>query len=340
MPRLAIIGLGLIGASIGLALKRADIKGLEISGFDIEYGVGGKARKRGAIDVDARSIPQAVDGAAIVVVATPISQVKETFETLAASLGEGATVTDTASAKGDVIRWANELLPDYVTFVGGHPIAGSEKSGVDAADAGLFQGRAWALTPGVHAHERALRAIETLITIMGAQPVIIDPAEHDSYMAAMSHVPLIAATALFSLARESQAWQDLGVLAGPGFRDTTRLASTNPSLSHDICLTNRENLLHWLDRYIEELRRYRNLITDETQQQLYQAFVRTAVERDTFIQHPPRREPPAGPGDDTSAGERMLSFMVGEFLVRRTKEIERMVERRAENGGSGDPKRR
>src|SRR3972149_9825497 len=204
MPRLAIIGLGLIGGSLGLALKRAKLRDLEIAGFDLEWGVGGNARRKGVIDVESRSLAGVAEGAAVVVVATPISQIKGVFEEIAPSLGEGAVVTDTASTKLNVLRWAEELLPEHVSFVGGHPIAGKEMSGLEAADASLFEDRPWAVTPSVSASQSAISAVENMITLVGARPVLIDAAEHDSYLAAISHVPLVAAAALFSLAKDSR----------------------------------------------------------------------------------------------------------------------------------------
>jgi prephenate dehydrogenase len=328
MPRLAIIGLGLIGGSLGLALKQAKLKDLEIAGYDAGWDVGARARKMGAIDRDARSPAEAVEGAAVVVVATPISVVPKVFEDIADALGDGAVVTDTASTKRQVLQWAQDLLPDRVSFVGGHPIAGKETPGLDAADATLFEGRPWALCPSVDATENAIKTIENLIALTGAHSVLIDAAEHDSYLAAVSHLPLIAASALFSLASEGKAWPELAQLAGPGFRDTTRLASTSPDMSHDISLTNRENLIHWLDRYLEELRRYRDLIAKaETQENLAEAFARVQAARDAFLESPPERPGPSAPVDMMSAGDRMLSFMVGEYVVRRTKEVQQMIER-------------
>jgi prephenate dehydrogenase len=267
------------------------------------------------------------------VVATPILQMREVFELIAPALGEGAVVTDTASTKREVLRWAEELLPESVSFVGGHPIAGKERAGLVAADAALFQGRPWAVVPSVRATEQAVRTVENLIAALGAQPVLIDAEEHDSYLAAVSHLPLMASIALFSLASGSQAWADLALLAGPGFRDVTRLASSSPDLSHDICLTNRENLLHWLDRYSDELRRLRDLIAreGEGQEELLRTFAKAQTARDAFLRAPPERAQPAQEADRLTAGERMLSFMVGEYVVRRTKEITEALER-----GSGD----
>lgn len=327
MPRLAIIGLGLIGGSLGLALKRHELKDLEIVGHDVEFGVNGRARKRGAIDREARHPAQAVEGAAVVVLAMPILQLRTVLEQIAPALGEHAVVTDTASTKVDSLRWAKELLPEHVDFVGGHPIAGKELSGIDAAEAALFEGRPWAITPDADTRERAIKTVENLALLVGARPVLIDAEEHDSYMAALSHLPLVAATALFSLAAGSQAWPELASLAGPGFRDTTRLASTSPDLSHDIALTNRDHLLHWLDRYGEELRRLRDMIADDAaREQLIEAFAKAQTDRDAFLAAPPSRQQEQV--DVGSVGDRMMSFMVGEYVVRRTKEVQELMEKR------------
>jgi prephenate dehydrogenase len=173
-----------------------------------------------------------------------------------------------------------------------------------------------------------VRAIENLVRIVGATPVLVDAAEHDSYMAAVSHLPLIAATALFSLTSESKAWPELASLSGPGFRDTTRLASTNPELSHDICLTNEENLLHWLDRYIEELRRYRQLIAEGGEKgELYKQLVKAQSARDASLERPPEHPRASEGAQVMSAGDAMLQFMMGEYFVRRSKQIERLAER-------------
>ena len=168
-----------------------------------------------------------------------------------------------------------------------------------------------------------------MVTLTGARPAIIDAAEHDSYLAAVSHLPLVISTALFSLASGSQAWPELAAVAGPGFRGATRLASSSPALSHDISLTNRENLLHWLDRFGEELARFRKLIEDSgNQEDLFEAFATVQAARDAFLEAPPEKPGPDRPVDQTSAGERMLSFMVGDFVVRRTKEVQKLMDDR------------
>jgi len=331
MVRLTIIGLGLIGGSLGLALKRAGLTNLEVAGFDIEWGVAPRARRNGVIDRDARDLESAVEGASLVVIATPISHVAKVLEAIAPLLGEQTVVTDTASTKRDIVHAAERLLPEGVSFVGGHPVAGKEHAGLDAADAALFDGRAWAVTPSVHATEKAIKTVENMIALAGAQPVLIDAAEHDSYMAALSHLPLVVSTALFSLAKSSSAWEDLAVLAGPGFRDITRLASTDPALSNDIVSTNRDNLLHWLDRMIEELRSARAMIADAEQGERLAAMFKSVQEaRDAFIERPPVRKAPETEKERTSAGERFMSFMMGEYLMRGAKKAEEYIREREE----------
>jgi prephenate dehydrogenase len=333
MPRLAIIGLGLIGGSLGFAIKRAQPAGLEVVGFDRERGIGGRARKSGAIDIDARDPASAVEGAAISVIATPISQVRTAFEAIAPALGEGAVVTDTASTKGDVIRWARECLPDGVSFVGGHPMAGKETSGLAAAEASLFEAKPWVITPSPDTPIRAIQTVESLVRLVGARPVVVDPLEHDTYVAAVSHLPLVVASAMFALLSGSQAWPDLAALAGPGFRDTTRLASTDPDLSHDIALTNRENIIHWLDRLIDELRRWRLLIADESRaEDLAKVLFEAQAKRDAFLESPPKHPEPDSENQTLTSGEQMLSFMMGEYVVRRTKEMSELMEGKADEG--------
>jgi prephenate dehydrogenase len=323
----AIIGLGLIGGSLGLALKRADLKGLRVVGYDREWGVGGRAARAGAIDRSVRDVASAVRDASLVVIATPIVGTRGVIEEMAAEVGEGCVVTDTGSTKTDVMAWADELLPEHVHFVGGHPMAGKERSGLDAAEATLFEGAAYCIVPSVRADERAVKSVMAMAEVVGARPLFMDPQEHDSYVAAVSHLPLLLSTALFTLASESQAWPDMAGLAGGGFRDLTRLASGDPEMSHDICLTNRENLLHWLDRFRDELAQYRELVKHD-EEGLFKAFARAQMNRDTFLQRPQDLRPAAPEAETMSAGERMLSFLVGEHWIRRAKEMGRVVEER------------
>ena len=335
MEKIAIVGLGLIGASLGLALKRAGLDDVELVGYDKEWGVGGRAEKRGAIDRTARDLPSAVRDASLVILATPILAMREVMEAMAPALREGCVVTDTGSTKAQVLRWAKELLPAHVHFVGGHPMAGKESSGLDAAEADLFRDAPYCVVPSVDAEERAINAVLALIAAVGAYPVFLDANEHDSYVAAVSHLPMVLAAALFSLVRGSQAWPEMSALAAGGFRDTTRLAASDPGLSHDICLTNREAVLHWLDRLAAELGRFRELV-EGSEEELFKTFARIQLDREDYLRQPrePARQPPSTPeAEGLSAGERMAALLVGERWVRRMREMGRVADERSRERG-------
>jgi len=322
LARIAIIGLGLIGGSLGLALKRA-LRDVEFVGFSRSRETREKARRMGAIDRAASGPADAVRDAAIVIIATPIAAIPETMELIAPALSENCVVTDAASTKGQVMRWAQELLPHHVDFVGGHPMAGKETSGIDVADAALFQDRAYCIVPAVGAKESAVNTVVGLADLIGASPVFMDAEEHDSYVAAISHLPLVMSTALFSLVRDSAAWPELAQLASSGFRDVTRLASGNPEMSEDICRTNVENIVHWLDRMIAEIRKYRDLIRGDDEDALFQTFARVQRERDAFLAGGPKPRLPERP---TEAGISFSDLLMGHWAASRTREVMKAVE--------------
>lgn len=257
--RVAIIGLGLIGGSIGLALHRAKAA-QQIAGYDLGKGINDRTRRVGAIDQPCGSVADAVRGAEIVILATPIGAIRSLLQNIAPSLTPGAVVTDVASTKAQVISWAEEFLPSSLSFVGGHPMAGKELQGVEAADATLFQNRIYCLTPTPRTHPAAINKVSMLVEALGARVRFLEPAEHDGQVAGVSHLPFIASIALMNAIGGGSAWGDAALLATSGFRDMTRLAAGSPEMHRDICLTNSEALTRWLDEYITTLSTLRNRI--------------------------------------------------------------------------------
>ena len=329
MGTLAIIGLGLIGGSMGLALKRAEPENTEVIGYDRDVDVMMRAHQFGAVQRTTRTAADAAGEANIVIICTPTISVRRVMEEIAPHLRKGTVVTDTASTKGEVSRWARETLPPGVFFVGGHPMAGKEKSGPQAAEESLFDARPYCIVPSVTASEGAVNAVVGLARAIGAEPFFLDPEEHDSYAAAISHVPLVASIALFNLARNSAAWPELASMAGPGFRDLTRLASGEPEMSHDIFLTNRRNLRHWLDRYIEQLQGVAAMIEDEEEggsENLFKALVETQMARDDFLTSPPKHESSLPDTELPGAGEAFMNMMAGTLWNQRAKEITGAIE--------------
>ena len=190
-------------------------------------------------------------------------------------------VTDTGSTKAQVLVWANDLLPRTVSFVGGHPMAGKSQS-IEAAEADLFKDATWCVTPSVHASEDAIRNVLGLIAALNAEPYFIDPAEHDAYVAGVSHLPFIAAISLINAVTSDTAWRDMRTLAATGLKDTTRLALGSPEMHRDIAMTNRDAIVRWMDRYIEELHALRSELAeggDDLSKSVHERFERAQDER-------------------------------------------------------------
>jgi prephenate dehydrogenase len=275
--RVAIIGLGLIGGSIGLALHRA--KGArEVTGYDLGKGICDRARKSGAIDQPYMALADAVKGAELIILATPVGAMRALLQDMAPHLSPGAVVTDVASTKAQVISWAEEFLPTTVSFVGGHPMTGKEVSGVEAADASLFRNRIYCLTPTARTRPAAINRVSSLVEMLGARVRFLEPAEHDGQVASVSHLPFVASIALVETITNGPAWGDASLLAASGFRDMSRLAAGNPEMYRDICLTNSEAITHWLNAYIATLTQLRDRIAAHDKD-LNDTFARVQQER-------------------------------------------------------------
>jgi prephenate dehydrogenase len=330
MGTLAIIGLGLIGGSMGLALKRAEPEKTEVIGYERDPERAVQAHRAGAVQRLAPSAAAAAAEANLVIIATPIINVRKVFEEIAPVLKPGTIVTDTASTKAEVERWARDTLPAGVHFVGGHPMAGKEQTGPAAAEAALFDERPYCIVPGVMASGGAVEQVVSLAEAVGARPFFLDADEHDAYAAAISHVPLAVSVALFNLARGSAAWPELANMAGPGFRDLTRLTSGSPEMAHDIFLTNRSHVSHWLERYISELQRLAALIHTEESEPLFRFLAEAQIERDNYLENPPKREEPNAGGDVElpSSGTAFVNMMAGELWQQRAKDITDTLETR------------
>ncbi|MFW6126196.1 MAG: prephenate dehydrogenase [Chloroflexota bacterium] len=257
--RIAVVGLGLIGGSLGLALKRNGTD-MEVVGYARRAEVARVAVQRGAVDRAEGDLSAAVERAEVVFLATPVMAVREIMSGMASYLTEGCAVSDVGSTKAQVMAWADEFLPSSVSFIGGHPMAGKEVSGIEAADGELLRGCTYCLVPGRKAAKGAVERVEGLVRQMGASPLYIDAAEHDNLVAAISHLPMVLSAALVSMTMNSPLWPGMSRLAATGFRDVTRLASGSAEMTRDICLTNRDSLLAWLDEYVNELERWRRLI--------------------------------------------------------------------------------
>jgi prephenate dehydrogenase len=258
----AIIGLGLIGGSIGLALTQGKKPRWEIVGYSRRRETVAKALSIGAIDRGETNIRDAVRQAELIIIATPVLTVREIFAAVAPHLRPGCIVTDTASTKTQVMKWARELLPPTVNFIGGHPMAGRETYGIRAVEADLFRGCTYCLTPSAKASPESIDTVAGMTKKLGATPLLIDPQEHDDLVAGVSHLPILLSAALVSLTTENPSWSKMSKLASSGYHDLTRLASGNPEVNSHICLSNQEAIVDWIDKFSRELERYRQVVAE------------------------------------------------------------------------------
>ncbi|MBI2864450.1 MAG: prephenate dehydrogenase [Chloroflexi bacterium] len=315
MERVTIIGLGLIGGSLGLALKKAKVSGLEVVGYNRGPRACLKARKIGAVDKIVWNLGGAVKQSSLVVIAVPVVAVKDIMEAIAPHLPAGCVVTDTSSTKAQVMEWARDILPSSVHFVGGHPMAGKETPGIDGADAELFQDATYCLVPSVTAPSEAVDAVVELAQIVGAKHLFVDATEHDGFVAAISHLPLLMSAALVSLTTNSQSWREMARLASSGYRDVTRLASGDSTMGHDMCVTNKENIGRWIDALTEELGRFKTLMNEDGEQFRIE-LARAQLARDKWLAGKQTSELDAAVKVHGGTGETLMSFLVGQRLAR------------------------
>jgi prephenate dehydrogenase len=276
-----IVGLGLIGGSIGLALKAKTQ--LSIYGFDVDTSVAKRALEIGAIDSYVQKLEDIGLQANLIFIAAPIAQTSQTIKNLLPFLSPGAIVTDVASVKWGIVNEVEkELFNKNITFIAGHPMAGKETQGVDTADPKLFEGRPWVLIHNDNVSIKDYKEIEKIIALMGAETIRLDAETHDMAVASVSHLPLLVANTLLETVVENQLWDISSRLAAGGFRDTTRLASGNPQLHKDIVCANREKILFALSELEEKLREIRRLIESKDDENLVKFFEKNKNMRDQW----------------------------------------------------------
>jgi prephenate dehydrogenase len=252
-----VLGTGLIGGSVGLAARA---RGHVVCGYDPNEARLQRALEVGALDTAAPDFATAVSGADLVVVAVPVGRAADV---VVAVLDAGdAVVTDVGSVKAAVVRAVEAARPDDAArFVAGHPMAGSEQDGPDGADAEMFRGATWVLTPTPGTDPAAYEIVHDLAASFGADVLAVGPDHHDALVAVVSHVPQLAATTLMDVAaRLNEEHATLLRLAAGGFRDMTRIASGHPAIWPDICVANRDAIVAGLDDYLAALEQVRALV--------------------------------------------------------------------------------
>jgi len=278
--RMVIIGPGLVGGSLGLAVRKRRLAG-QVVGVGHRQTSIDRALARGSIDRGSLDPVSAVNGADAVILCTAVGLIGPMIEQLVDQLKPGCIVSDVGSTKAGIVRHAEEVLPTKVHFVGAHPIAGSERRGVDYADANLFQNHVCILTPTANTDGEALAKMQQLWTTVGARVLTLRPEQHDEILARTSHLPHVAAAALLA------ALEDTDVpFVGQGFRDTTRIGSGDPDLWVDILLANREGVLTALESFSGQLQQLREALEKNEAETLRDFLVRARDRRETKLTDP------------------------------------------------------
>jgi cyclohexadieny/prephenate dehydrogenase len=282
--RVAIVGLGLLGGSIGLAIAES-LPGTETTGFDSDPDVRRRAAERGLVGTVCETMAEAVADADLVILCVPVGAMAAVAQAMAGHLGPGALVSDTGSSKGSVQAALAEALPGQ-PVIPAHPVAGTERSGPDAGFASLFHNRWCILTPAADADPALVEALGEFWRALGASVVVMDAAHHDLVLAITSHLPHLIAYTIVGTASDLEQVTRSEVIkySAGGFRDFTRIAASDPTMWRDVFLANREAVLEMLQRFSEDLTALQRAIRWGDGDKLYDLFTRTRAIRRSIIE--------------------------------------------------------
>ncbi len=295
-----VVGLGLIGGSLAALMRASGFAG-EVRGFDSDAATRARALELGLVDSVSPVLAEALSGVGLVVVAVPTLAVESVLSAVREHAPRGVFITDVASVKGSVLDAARRVFGELPAgLVPGHPIAGSERSGVEAASPGLFRDHRVILTPHEGSAEQALDCVRQLWTLAGASVVCMGAHEHDRLLAFTSHLPHALAFTLVNVLSRQDASEDIFRFAAGGFRDFTRIASSDPVMWRDISLANRSALLDAIDEFAKGLSELRGAVEFSDGERLHAAFSAANGVRGRYLQtlvtaaHDPSAEPGEG----------------------------------------------
>ena len=260
--KICILGMGFIGGSIGMAVRKKKLAS-HVLGVSRKKETIRKALEKGAIDSGTTNLRESAADCDLLIVAVPVSIICGMAKKAIPYLKHGATITDIGSTKKEIVEEIDRLVPEDIGFVGSHPLAGSEKSGIDAAADSLFTKRTCIITPGHKSSEAIINKVKRFWESLTMHVVIMKPEEHDFILALTSHLPHLTAAGLVNMAEDFRQ-EDSRIISAiaSGFLDTTRIAGSSPALWHDICMSNRKAIVSTLKTYRELLRKIEMAIKD------------------------------------------------------------------------------
>ncbi len=280
--KITLIGVGLLGGSLGLAIKKHRVAD-GVEGYVRRPASVAECERVGAVDRATTDLASAVDGADFVVLCTPLAQMRGLTERMLPQLKREAIVTDVGSVKESVVRELEPMLSSAgVHFVGSHPMAGAETMGVSHARADLFQDAVCAVTPSRGAPSGATEKVEEFWRLVGARPVRLTSALHDELVSRSSHLPHVVAAELANYVLSPVHSKEQAMLCANGFRDTTRIASGSPEMWRDIALANRQHLARVLGVFIEDLQEFRHALDAVDEKAVAEFFEKAKERRDAW----------------------------------------------------------
>jgi prephenate dehydrogenase len=276
--RIALVGVGLLGGSLGLAIKERGLAA-RVAGYVRRATHAAQCEEAGVVNSAGTDLGRAVEQADLVILCTPIAQMAGLTTKMLPALKRGGIVTDVGSVKASVVSELEPLVSSAgAHFIGSHPMAGAEKMGVSAAHSHLFEGAICALTPTTNSHPDSVAQLEEFWTAVGARPLRLSPELHDDLVSRSSHLPHVVASELANYVLSPVHAKEQAMLCANGFRDTTRIASGSPEMWRDICLANRKNLARVLGVFIEDLQEFQ-LALEAQDMRTVEEFFRQAKER-------------------------------------------------------------
>ena len=280
--KITLVGVGLLGGSIGLAVKRRRLA-KSVTGYVRRAASVAECRKFGAVDLATRDLGVAVKDADLVILCTPLAQMRPLVKQLLPALKRGAIVTDVGSVKASVVRELESLVATAgAHFVGSHPMAGAEKTGVAAARADLFTDAVCVVTPTRKTNQAAQKKVEQFWKALGCRLLTLTPDKHDELVSRSSHLPHLVAATLASLVLNPASPKVQAMLCANGFRDTTRIASGSPEMWRDIALANRRNLSKAMKHFIADLQRFQKALSKADTQAVGNFFETAKQRRDNW----------------------------------------------------------
>jgi prephenate dehydrogenase len=280
--KITLVGMGLLGGSLGLAIRQRRLSAV-VFGFVRRAEAVGECERVGAVDQATCDLARAVEGADLVILCTPIAQMRSVAEQMLPVLKAGSIVTDVGSVKGSVVQQLETLIAGRgAHFVGSHPMAGAEKMGLTAARADLFQNAVCVITPTAKSNRDAVRRLEEFWKDVGGRPLNLTPEFHDDLVSRSSHLPHVVAAELANYVLSPAHPKEQAMLCANGFRDTTRIASGSPEMWRDIALANRKYLARVLGVFIEDLQEFQLALGNEDRKNIQEFFEKAKQRRDEW----------------------------------------------------------